>query len=198
MTRKIGLTGGIACGKSEAATRLLAHGIPFLDTDQVAHEVMMPGTEVYDQIVQRFGTAILNDQKRIHRPALAQVVFSDPSALQDLNSLVHPEVGRRWRSWLAERTGPVAVVAIPLLIESGAQHDFDDILCISSTEAMMMERLAGRGLTPEQARSRIQSQLPLEKKETHATWILTNNGSLNDFHRQVDHWIESILSRETP
>ncbi len=198
MTRNIGLTGGIACGKSEAGARILAHGIPYLDTDQVAHEVMMPGTEVHSRIVERFGRGILDDQQQIHRPALAQIVFAEPEALQDLNQLVHPEVGRRWRAWLSERTEPVAVVAIPLLIETGTQNHFDDILCISATEPLMVERLLTRGLTREQAESRIQSQLPLEKKEQHATWILHNNGSLNDFHRQVDAWIETILPPETP
>lgn len=198
MTQNIGLTGGIACGKSEAGSRILAHGIPYLDTDQVAHEAMMPGTDVYSRIVERFGNGILDDQKRIHRPALGQIVFTDPAALQDLNQLVHPEVGRRWRNWLALRTEPVAVVAIPLLIETGAQTSFHDILCISSTEPIMVERLMTRGLTREQAKSRIQSQLPLEKKEEHATWILHNNGSLSEFHRQVDTWIASILPPENP
>jgi dephospho-CoA kinase len=196
MTLHIGLTGGIACGKSEAGSRIQAHGIPYLDTDQVAHEVMMPGTKVYAEVVKHFGKGILDDQDQISRPSLAKIVFSDPSALQDLNRLVHPEVGRRWRFWMSQQTGPVAVVAIPLLVETGTQKEFDHILCISSTESLMMERLQNRGNTPDQARSRIQSQLPLVEKEKHATWIINNNGSLADFHQQVDRWIATILSRE--
>lgn len=198
MTQTIGLTGGIACGKTEAAQRILSHGIPLLDTDQVAHEVMSPGTEVFAAVVERFGREILSDEGRIHRPSLAAIVFQDPRALQDLNRLVHPEVGRQWRHWLSAQTGPVAVVSIPLLVEAGVQNDFDGVLCISSTHSRMRERLASRGLTAEQAEQRIQSQLPLEKKEHHATWILRNNGSLADFHRRVDEWIATILPLENP
>jgi dephospho-CoA kinase len=196
MTRKIGCTGGIACGKSEAANRILAHGIPLLDTDKVAHEVMTPGQEVFDRVVDHFGRGILDAHGKINRPALASLVFGDDSALQELNRLVHPEIGRRWRAWLASRTEPVAVVVIPLLVEAGCQNDFDDIVCVSSPEHLMLQRLASRGLTPDEAEARIQSQLPLEEKEKHATWILRNDGSLAEFHRRVDQWISTINTTE--
>jgi len=196
MTRKIGCTGGIACGKSEAAKRILAHGIPLLDTDRVAHEVLSPGNEAFDRVVGMFGEGILLEDGTLNRSALGCIVFNDPEALQQLNQLVHPEVGRRWRSWLAARDEPVAVVVIPLMIETGSQLEFDDIVCISASRNRMRERLRSRGLSSEQAEQRIQSQLPLEDKEQHATWIITNNGSLADFHHRVDHWISTSLLTE--
>jgi len=196
MTRRIGLTGGIACGKTEAAQRMSSHGIPILDTDKVAHEVMTPGTEVFEHLIDRFGQEILNRDGTLCRSRLAEIVFSDEEALRELNRLVHPEVGRRWRAWLTSRTGPAAVVAIPLLVETGCQREFDDILCISSSKNLMRRRLASRGLTPGQAEQRIQSQLPLEEKEKVATWILTNNGSLAEFHRKVDQWISDEIHLE--
>ena len=110
---------------------------------------------------------------------------------------VHPEVGRRWRSWLAARTEPIAIVAIPLLVETGVQQEFDHIVCVTSSEALMRKRLADRGLSPVEARQRIQSQLSLEKKKQHATWILENNGTLPEFHRRVDHWITTLEQTES-
>lgn len=196
MTLKIGCTGGIACGKSEAADRIRMRGIPVLDTDQVAHQVLRPGNEAFDRMVERFGVGVLDASGELNRSALGSIVFSDPNARQDLNRIVHPEVGRRWRAWLSAQTAPAAVVVIPLLVEVGCQQDFDHILCISSSLSLMRERLEGRGLTPEQAEQRIQSQLPLEKKEQHATWILRNEGSLTEFHRQVDEWISTHLTME--
>jgi dephospho-CoA kinase len=198
MTRKIGCTGGIACGKSEAASRIMVHGIPLLDTDRVAHEIMRPGHEVFDRVVERFGETILAEDGTLHRPSLGRIVFQDPHAREDLNQLVHPEVRRRWRKWLDDRSEPVAVVVIPLLIETGCQHEFDDILCISAKRDIMLRRLSSRGFTRKQAEQRIQSQLPLEKKEEHATWIIENNDTLAEFHRRVDEWIRNTILTENP
>jgi dephospho-CoA kinase len=198
MTWKIGCTGGIACGKSEAAQRIQAHGIPLLDTDRVAHEVMSPGEEVFDHVVECFGTDVLSADGTLNRQALGTIVFQDPEALQKLNKLVHPEVGKRWRAWLAARKEAVAVVVIPLLVETGSQYDFDDVLCISANHETMLQRLRSRGFSPDGAEKRIQSQLPLEKKEEHATWIITNNGTLAEFHRRVDEWIIRHLRAEKP
>jgi len=196
MTLKIGCTGGIACGKSEATARFIHQGIPCLDTDKVAHEIMMPGTQVYDSVVARFGEDIVSADGTLHRPSLGNIVFNDPEALRDLNQLVHPHVRKRWLSWLEARKEPVAIVVIPLLVESGYQNEFDDILCISSTEKRMVERLKDRGFSRSEAMQRIQSQLPLENKEKEATWVLTNNGTLEQFTQKVDEWITSVIPTE--
>ncbi|MEX2605846.1 MAG: dephospho-CoA kinase [Kiritimatiellia bacterium] len=188
-TKQIGLTGGIACGKSEVSRRLASAGIPVLDTDQVAHEVMRSGTEVFYRIVEHFGSGMINDQGELNRRRLGDVVFSDGQSLQELNRIVHPEVVRRLRTWLSEQTGPMAVVVIPLLMECGLENEFDGVLFVRSPEEQMKARLMNRGFTAEQAESRIRAQWPVDEKAKRADWILTNNTTLPDLYKQVDTWI---------
>lgn len=192
MTKKrIGLTGGIACGKTEVSRRLREAGIPVLDTDAVAHEVMRSGTEVFDRIVEHFGPEVLNERGELNRRRLGERVFSNDQDLQALNRMVHPEVGKRWRAWLSEQTGALAVVEIPLLMECGLENEFDGVLCVWSPEEQMKARLMNRGFTAEQAESRMRAQGPVDEKAKHATWILTNNTTLPDLYKQVDAWIKN-------
>ncbi len=190
----IGLTGGIAAGKSEVQKHLVSRGIPVLDTDQVAHEVMESGTPVYRQVVECFGPEILHASGEINRSVLGRLVFSDPESLLRLNALVHPEVGRRWRQWLRDRKSnaqcPLAVVAIPLLFECGLKKEFDGILCVWAPEELMKTRLCNRGLDEMQAKQRIQSQWPVDQKAKHSTWILKNDRDLTHLHAQVREWLQ--------
>jgi len=196
MTYRVGLTGGIACGKSETQAILRERAVPVLDTDAVAHAILRKGSEVHDRIVSRFGPEVLSGEGEIDRKALGRIVFSDSGEREALNAIVHPEVGRRWRAWLEARREPLAVVAIPLLYECGLEHEFDGVVCVRASEALMMERLRDRGLTEVEARQRIRSQMPVEEKAARATWILDNNKTLNDLKQQVDRWLATINAQE--
>lgn len=188
----VGLTGGIAAGKSQVETFLRDLGVPVLDTDRVAHEVMRAGSPVHASVVARFGTGILAEDGEIHRPELGRIVFQDPEARRDLNALVHPETGRRWRAWRDKQTAPLAVVAIPLLFECGLENEFQGVLCVRASQSTMKQRLRLRGLNEEQAEQRIQSQWPVARKAKASTWVLDNDGSLEDLRVQVQNWRQSL------
>ena len=191
---RLGLTGGIAAGKSEVQRILTEQGIPVLDTDRVAHEVMKAGSNVHQQIVQRFGREILLENQEINRKRLGEIVFGDESARRDLNGIVHPEVGNRWRSWMNRQSDPLVVVSIPLLFECGLQMYFDGVLCVWAPESLMMKRLLSRGLNEEQAQQRIQSQWSVDRKRNASTWALVNDGSLEDLRDQVLEWLHQFFS----
>lgn len=197
MTKRIGLTGGIACGKSVVTDRLKTHGIPVLDTDQVAHELLKPGNPVFDAIVNHFGVEVLDHPNgEINRSLLGRKVFADDSERDALNTLIHPEIGRRWRNWLQAQTSVMAVVAIPLLFEVGAEKDFDGILCVWSPEPVMIERLKKRNLTENEAALRIRAQMPVDQKAEKSTWTLKNIATLEDLYFQVDEWVKQCTPQE--
>jgi dephospho-CoA kinase len=192
MTKKqIGLTGGIACGKTEVANHLILRGISVLDADLVAHEVMRSGTEVFERIVENFGKKVINEEGELNRRRLGELVFSDEVALKELNRIVHPEVAICWREWLSRQTAELVVVAIPLLMECGLEKEFDGVLCVWSPEEKMKERLMKRGFSAEQAENRIRAQWPVDEKVKRATWILNNTTTLTDLYEQVDIWIKN-------
>ncbi len=195
-TLRIGLTGGIAAGKSAVESFLRDAGVPVLDTDRVAHAAMEPGTPVHRAIAEAFGPGILGDDGAILRRELGRRVFADPEARQRLNALVHPEVGRRWREWLDRQTAPIAVVSIPLLHEVGAEKDFDAVLCVWSTVDRMRERLLARGLSAMEANQRIDAQWPMDLKAQRSNWILKNTGTLDDLREQVAQWVQSLDPEE--
>lgn len=196
MTKQIGLTGGIACGKSEVTARLRHHRIPVLDTDHVAHSLLKAGEPVHEAVVQSFGEAFLDPQGDIDRRKLGRLVFTDPSAREKLNRLMHPEIGRRWRNWLSRQCGPLAVVAIPLLFEAGLEKYFDGIICVWAPETLMKERLLKRNLTETEAELRIQAQWPVDLKAQKSTWIFKNTCSLADLYQQVDAWVQQTIPQE--
>ncbi|MDF3130096.1 dephospho-CoA kinase [Kiritimatiellaeota bacterium B1221] len=197
MTKRIGLTGGIACGKSVVADRLMTHNIPVLDTDQVAHELLKPGNPVFDAIVKRFGADMVDAQSgEINRSLLGHKVFGDDAERRALNALMHPEIGKRWRNWLQAQNAEMAVVAIPLLFEVGVEKDFDGILCVWSPEPVMIERMKKRNLTENEAALRIRAQLPVDLKAEKSTWTLKNNATLENLYTQVDDWVKQCTPQE--
>jgi dephospho-CoA kinase len=183
----VALTGGIACGKSEVQRCLEAAGVPVLDTDRVAHEVMEPGGAAYSSVVGRFGKAILEPDGRIDRQRLARRVFAERTALEALNRSVHPHVERRWRAWLAARKadGESAVVAIPLLFEVGAADGWDAILCVAARRRDVLGRLRQRGLRDEEAQRRLAAQWPIEEKMKRSDAVIMNDGSLAELAQRV-------------
>lgn len=191
----IGLTGNIACGKSTVLALLREQGARTLDADQVTHAVQQPGQPVYDQIVEAFGSAILESPGGpINRRALGAIVFHDPAQLRRLEQIVHPAVRERIRAWLAETSqqavaaGQRRVVVLDAikLIESGWTALCDAVWVVTSTPAQQHERLMRtRGLSAEEAQARTAAQPPQETKIAQATVLIDNSGSLDETRTQV-------------
>jgi dephospho-CoA kinase len=194
----VGLTGGIACGKSEVARILTELGVAVLDTDQVAHRLMEPGRPVFQAVVKRFGESILGGDGRIDRGVLGGRVFRDPVERAALNALVHPAVGRAWKRWLAEQgeRGASAVVAIPLLFEVGATGGWTSVVCVSAPEAMVIARLRRRGMSEEDAQLRVKAQMPVEEKARRADVVIVNDGTLDNLKERVTETWQQIIEKE--
>jgi len=194
----VGLTGGIGCGKSEVARILAEDGVPVLDTDKIAHELMTPGNRPYDDVVDAFGDSILATDGRIDRKILGERVFGNESERKLLNSLVHPAVRRRWQIWVDERRAreESAVVVIPLLFETGAVRGWDAIVCVTADEKLVRDRLKGRGLSAEQADERIEAQMPVEEKASRADYTIENSGTLKELENRVRTTWAAIVDKE--
>lgn len=177
----IGLTGGIACGKSEVAGILMAEGVPVYDTDTAAHSLLVPGHWVYEKTVQEFGLDIVNAEGIIDRRKLGARVFSDKASRDRLNGIMHPEIFRLMNEWLREQlaTHDQAVAMVPLLYETGAETWFDRVIAVAAKESLVMSRLNARGLTRDEAKARIASQMPLEEKVRRADVVIWNNEDLH-------------------
>ena len=189
------LTGGIACGKSTVTDSWRNLGAETLDADDVVHGLLAPGGEAVEAVVRAFGPEVRAADGGIDRERLGRLVFGDAEARRRLEAMLHPAVIRRMREWAAEirRSGRFGVAAIPLLFEAGMEKDWDAVVCVASDEQAMMERLAKRGLSPEEARARIASQWPVREKAARADRVIENNGSLADLERQsVAAWNDLV------
>jgi dephospho-CoA kinase len=196
---KVGLTGGIASGKSVVGEMFGALGAHLIQADQIAHQLMQPGQGVYNEVVRQFGAAILNPDGSVNRPRLAEAAFGNPgvhssSRVSELNRIVHPAVIRRQDEWMAEtgRRDPqaIAMVEAALILEAGAKNRFDRILVVTCREEQRVQRLAERlKIDSEAARRevvrRMAAQLPDEEKVKAADYVIDNSGSLDATTRQV-------------
>jgi dephospho-CoA kinase len=192
----IGVTGGIACGKSEVGRILEELGFVVCDADRVAHTLMDKGSVVFCKIVEHFGQQILTEEGEISRPVLGKIVFGDSQKLKQLNGLVHPAVRRSLCEWIAQmrETGIPAAVLLPLLFESGMQDlDWDAIICVSCPENEVFRRLGKRGLQSEEAEQRVRSQMPLAEKERLADHVLPNSGTREELKWVVQKMVQSIM-----
>ena len=185
------LTGGIACGKSEAGRILTEEGFAVLDTDTLAHDLMKSGSAVFDDVVERFGREIVGADGELDRAVLGKFVFDNPAALEDLNRMVHPAVREAVEQWKVEQTGD-AVVMIPLLFEAGWTEGWDAIVCISADEDQVFQRLEKRGLSGDEARKRIAAQMPLNEKEKKSDFILKNNETLDALRNETHRVLEAV------
>jgi len=187
---KLGLTGGIAAGKSAVAARWRQADTAVIETDKLAHQTLAQGTTTYDEIVKVFGKGILNADGSINRAALGEIVFGDEQKRLVLNQIVHPVVRQMWMEALEklEREGRVAValVSIPLLYEVGVENQFDCVVAVGCSEQTQLARLAAKGLTSTQARARIRAQWPMQKKMDKADFVILNDGSFRVLVEQAD------------
>jgi dephospho-CoA kinase len=190
---KVGLTGGIGAGKSEVSRRLKSYGAVVIDADQVAREVVAPGTPGLAEVVAAFGEAVLAPDGSLDRERLGETVFADASLRAKLNAIVHPLVGRRMRE-LERAAGDVAIVVhdIPLLAENHLAGNFDEVVVVDVPPRVQAERLSReRGMTPEQAGARIRAQATREERLAVATIVVDNSGSLAELDREAgDLWAE--------
>ncbi|NGQ94826.1 dephospho-CoA kinase [Brevibacillus sp. SYP-B805] len=192
----LGLTGGIATGKSTVTAMLRERGIPVIDADAIAREVVEPGKPAYEAIVRHFGRDILLPDGQLNRKKLGEIVFSDEAERQALNAIVHPEVRRMMREQaeLAERSGaPIVFMDIPLLFESRLQHMVEKTVVVYVPAATQLERLQERDeLDEEQAMKRIRAQLPIEQKKAWADFLIDNQGTREETAKQVDQLLAKI------
>jgi len=194
----IGLTGNIACGKSTVARMLAEKGAYIIDADAIAHEVIRKGTPAYESILRRFGEEILGPDGEIDRRRLGAIVFRDPSALQDLEAVVHPAVLEEIQRQIhACSEAPAIVIEAIKLIESGFARACDTLWVVTCPEPEQIRRLVvERGLTEEEARVRVHAQPPQEEKIRYADVIIDNSGDLEMTRRQVERaWREWVDPR---
>jgi dephospho-CoA kinase len=181
------LTGGIATGKSYCLARLAALGAPTIDADKLARLVVAPGSPGLAAVVERFGSGILRDDGTLDRPALARVIFADRVARADLEAIVHPEVYRRIRDWFAQLplTTAAAVADIPLLFETGHEHDFDAVIVTACSPAEQLRRLMARGLPEADARARLAAQFPIDEKVRRADYVIRTDGDYAETDAEI-------------
>ena len=197
---RVGLTGGIGCGKSTVAAIMGELGCHVLNADQMAHALIAPGEPAYEEIQGKFGVDILAPDGSIDRARLAAVVFSDADKLASLNTIVHPRVLRELDRELERLSGidsrGVAVVEAALLIESGYHKRLDRLVLVTCTREQQLERLTnpafGRAMSLEQAEGRISAQMPLEEKRKLAHDEIDCSGSLEYTKRQVRTLVEQL------
>jgi dephospho-CoA kinase len=186
----IGLTGGIGTGKSTVTQMLEKLGAAVIDADKVGHQIYLPDLPAWREIVDSFGTEILNTDRTINRQALGKIVFADPEGLRRLNRIVHPKMFDRMAELIAEvrAQGGVKAVVVEaaVLIEADWTPLVDQVWVVVASEAVVVERLAKqRHLSPEQVRTRIAAQLPDDERLKHAHVVIRNDGSLEDVRGAV-------------
>jgi dephospho-CoA kinase len=190
----IGLTGGIACGKSTVAAMLVRRGALLVDADQIAREVVLPGSPALAEIAARFGQDMLQEDGSLHRKRLGEVVFADPQAKKDLESILHPRIRSimKVRMQANETLHPdkLCVVDVPLLYESRLEYLFTEVMVVYVPEEIQLMRLMERDhLTREQAENRLKAQLPIDEKKARADIVIDNRGTLEETERQVETFL---------
>ena len=185
-TFRVGLTGGIASGKSTAAKFFGALGVPILDSDQVARDVVEPGQPPLERLVERFGRKILTPDGHLDRPALRDIVFSDPRARADLEALTHPAIGAAMEARSAAAGGPYQILVIPLLVEKNLASHVDRVLVVDCDEELQIRRLRDRdGSTPEQVQAILKAQAPRAARLKAADDVIRNDSDMSAVRDQV-------------
>ena len=198
---RLGLTGGIATGKTTVAALLREFGFDVIDADSLAHKLIEPGQPAYDEVLREFGASILDPEQRILRGKLAGIVFADPAKLARLNAILHPRVEAAVTSQFAEwsRNGArdAAFVEAALLVEAGYLKHLDGLVVTSCRPEQQLDRLRARGFSDEDARRRIAAQLPVDAKLRHATEKIDTSSSLEETRHQVES-LAAKLRRKKP
>jgi dephospho-CoA kinase len=200
--RRLGLTGGIASGKSAVAGMLRDMGFQVLDADSVSHRLIEPGQPAYDEVLREFGSDLADATGRINRAKLGAIVFADPQKLAKLNSIIHPKVDavmfRQFDEWQRSGIPDAAFVEAALLVEAGMDKNLDGLVVVWCRPEQQLERMRARGMNEAEARRRIASQLPLEEKMRHATYKIDCSGSIEQTRRQVEALAAKLRHPDQP
>ena len=193
----VGLTGGIASGKTLVSKKLLSLGAYVIDADEVSREVMVPKTQCWERLIATFGEDILNHDSTINRTKLAQLVFTDPQKRQSLNRIVHPEIMQKidLRLSAIRKADPdaITIVDAALLVETGAYKQYDKLIVVCATPEIQEKRLIERdGITRNETRRRIEAQWPLDEKVKVADYIIRNEGPLSMLHKATEEVFSSL------
>ena len=192
-TRILGLTGGVGMGKSTAARLLKKAGLPVVDSDDLAREVVQPGTDALAEIATEFGEGFLNTDGSMNRVKMASTVFQDDAARKRLEAIIHPRVRVGWEKQIEqwrEQKRPVGMVVIPLLIEVDLQDSFDAVLCVACTANTQRARLRERNWSDDQIADRIAAQMDIAQKMNLADHVLWNEGTLKQLGEQLNGFLE--------
>jgi len=196
---KVALTGGIATGKTHVREGFDSLGVPTIDADTLAREVMMPSSPALQAAVQRFGRGILSDDGTLDRRALAAIVFTDEQARKDLEAIVHPAVYAAIAAWFvrlaAKGAPPVAIADVPLLYETGNAGSFDRVIVVSCPPETQLARVMARdGFTEAEARLRLEAQWPIGEKVRRADYVIETSGSFENTQHQVVDGLRQLRS----
>ena len=187
--RRVGLTGGIATGKSHVRAEFERLGVPTIDSDRLARDAVAPGTRGLSHVVDRFGEMVFEPDRALNRRLLASIVFSDPRARRDLEAIVHPHVRLetdRWFRSLHDGRHAFAIADVPLLYEAGIEKHFDAVIVTACDRDTQRRRIVERdSLSNDEARLRIDAQLPIDEKVRRADYVIRTDGSPADTRRQV-------------
>jgi len=193
----VGLTGGIASGKSEVSRIFKKLGAYIIDADEIAHALLEPNTTIWKKVVKSFGTEILRPDQTIDRKRLGQMVFDDPEKLAVLNAILHPSVfaekERRLKAIVQADPQAVVVFDVPLLIETRAHEWVDKVIVVTVDRKTQLKRLMERnGLSRQEAQKRIRAQMPLSEKAKYADYLIDSRGSLSKMEIQIRQIFEEI------
>ena len=200
MTLTVGLTGGIGSGKSEVSRRLAELGAVVIDADRVAREVVEPGTAGLERVVEAFGSQVLRADGSLDREGLGRVVFGDPDKLAILNRIVHPLVGERIATMMADvehdRPDAVVVYDVPLLVENNLADRYDVVVVVAAQPETQIRRLVNsRAMPEEDALARIAAQAPLKDKLAVADIVIENDADLAELDRRVREVWSDLVAR---
>jgi dephospho-CoA kinase len=193
----VGLTGGIASGKSAVGHRFVERGMELIDADDIAREVVLPGMDAWREIIEHFGLKVLDEDGFVDRPKLGKIVFADADKRVLLNEITHPRIIKE----IADRLEILAAVDVPvildvpLLVETGVQRGYDAVVVVASHPETQLRRLVElRDMTEDDARARINAQAPLEDKLAVGTHVIWNEGTLDDLRAETDKVADDLLA----
>lgn len=193
--RRVGLTGGIATGKSHVRAQFEQRGVPTIDADVLARDAVAPGTLGLAAVVRRFGDGVLNAAGALDRRRLAEIVFADATARRDLEAIIHPEVQRATDDWFARLDAsahPFAIADIPLLYEAGRETAFDAVIVVACDPETQVRRVMARdAVTETEARQRLAAQMPIQDKVVRAQFVIWTDGT----HEQTNEQVRQIYER---
>ena len=194
---RVGLTGGIGCGKSTVAAALRELGVPVFDADAFVHEMLKAGQPAYAEVVREFGNDILSRDGQIDRSVLGAIVFADRARLARLNQITHPRVRDAVAQWFGSHDHPggpiVAVVEAALLVETGYRESLDQLIAVTCPPDQQLARLLARGLTEGQALKRVDAQMPVAQKAALANYVIDTSGSIANTERQVRELVSAWM-----